>query len=94
MKPFAQGELRTTVEMALQRHARERQMREQVAQCRAILDEQVGVILRFQPEGTLIFANRVCGLYFNRRPEDLLGRTFCLSSSPMTALQRVSGWAR
>jgi PAS domain S-box-containing protein len=76
VKPFSQGELRTTIEMAVHRHAIERQIRDQAALWRAILDDQVELVLRFQPDGTVVFANRACGLFFQRRPEELVGLNF------------------
>jgi PAS domain S-box-containing protein len=76
VKPFSQGELRTTIEMAVRRHAVERQIRDHATRCRAILDDQVELILRFEPDGNILFANRACGLFFQRHPEDLVGVNF------------------
>lgn len=76
VKPFAQGELRTTIEMAIHRHAVERGLRDHATRCRAVLDDQVELILRFEPDGTLKFANRACGLFFQRYPDDLVGLNY------------------
>jgi len=43
---------------------------------RAIVEDQTEFICRFLPDGTLTFVNEVYCRYFDKKPEELLGRSF------------------
>ena len=46
------------------------------ARYRAIVEDQTELICRFKPEGTLTFVNDAYCRYFDKRPEELIGRSF------------------
>ncbi|MCG2722713.1 MAG: PAS domain S-box protein [Thermodesulfovibrionales bacterium] len=43
---------------------------------RAIVEDQTELICRFLPDGTLTFVNEVYCRYFDKKPEELLGKSF------------------
>ncbi len=43
---------------------------------RTIVEDQTELICRFLPDGTLTFVNEVYCRYFDKKPEELLGRSF------------------
>ncbi|GEM_PF-638356 len=43
---------------------------------RAVVEDQTELICRFQPDGTLTFVNEAYCRYFNKRPEELVGKNF------------------
>jgi PAS domain S-box-containing protein len=51
-------------------------LRASEARYRAIIEDQTELICRWRPDGTLTFVNEAYGRYFNRRREDLVGRSF------------------
>jgi PAS domain S-box-containing protein len=46
------------------------------ARYRAVVEDQTELICRFRPDGTYTFVNGAYCRYFQRSPEDLIGRTF------------------
>jgi PAS domain S-box-containing protein len=43
---------------------------------RAVVEDQTEFICRFRPDGTLTFVNEAYSRYFNKRPEELVGKNF------------------
>ncbi len=55
-------------------HSREQALRRNEYRYRTILQDQTEFVLRFQPDGTVTFANDACTSYFGMDPGDLRGR--------------------
>jgi len=75
VKPFQQRELIAAVEIAL----RDRGRRSAAAEgepYRSIVENQVEMVCRFRPDGTLTYANPACCQAFGKSPEELLGSSF------------------
>jgi PAS domain S-box-containing protein len=51
-------------------------LRQSQADYRTVVEDQTELICRFLPDGTYTFVNGAYCRYFNRRPAELLGRTF------------------
>ncbi|PSB01124.1 PAS domain S-box protein [Merismopedia glauca] len=49
---------------------------ESEARYRGIIEDQSELICRFQPDGTLIFVNDAYCNYFNKQPDELMGRVY------------------
>jgi PAS domain S-box-containing protein len=58
------------------RHRAEAKVRESEARYRAVVEDQTELICRFLPDGTYTFVNSAYCRYFQRSPEELLGRSF------------------
>ena len=59
-----------------ERRGKEEALRESEARYRAVVEDQTELICRFLPDGTFTFVNGAYCRYFQRSPEELLGRTF------------------
>lgn len=60
----------------VQRKSIEATLRESETRYRAIVQDQTELICRFKPGGPVIFVNDACCRYFDRRFEELVGRSF------------------
>ncbi|GEM_PF-1469178 len=76
VKPFSAEELRTAIELAFFRHNLERRSTAREKRYRAIVDTSSDLVLRFQSDGTITFANAACSRLLDRAPESLLGTNF------------------
>ncbi len=59
-----------------ERKRAEEKLRSSELRYRAIVESMSELICRFKPDGTLTYANEAYCRYFNKKPEDLLGRSF------------------
>jgi PAS domain S-box-containing protein len=59
-----------------ERRGKEEALRESESRYRAVVEDQTELICRFLPDGTFTFVNGAYCRYFQRSPEELLGRTF------------------
>ena len=59
-----------------ERDLAERALGQNEARYRAVVEDQTELISRFRPDGTLTFVNGAYCRYFDRSPEQLIGRTF------------------
>ncbi|HSD75345.1 MAG TPA: ATP-binding protein, partial [Steroidobacteraceae bacterium] len=59
-----------------ERRAKSAALKESEARYRSIVEDQTELICRFLPDGTYTFVNGAYCRYFQRTPEELLGRTF------------------
>lgn len=82
-KPFEYEELLKTIENALahQRTKKDYQkavmaLRESEERYRAIVEDIPALVCRFLPDGTLTFVNSDYCTYFNKEPEELIGKNF------------------
>jgi len=55
---------------------RTRELRESEKRYHAIIEDQTELICRFLPDGTLTFVNRAYCRYFDKKPDELIGRSF------------------
>ena len=69
----------------------EKTLRRSRARYRAILEDQTDLICRFLPGGTLTFVNSAYCRFFNKKPEELLGRSF-LSLIPEEDRKKIEGY--
>jgi PAS domain S-box-containing protein len=76
LKPFNLRELHSTIEIALYKHETEKKLKESEAHFRSIVQDQIELIWRYLPDGTLTFVNEACCWYFGQEPEELLGQSF------------------
>ena len=76
LKPFGDRELHSAIEIALYKHKTERRLRESEARYRHIVQDQTELICRYLPDGTLTFVNEACCRYFDKSPEELIGKRF------------------
>jgi PAS domain S-box-containing protein len=51
-------------------------LRQSEARYRAIVEDQMELLCRYKPDGTLTFVNDAYCRYFNKKQEELIGRTF------------------
>jgi len=65
-----------TVEDVTARKLAEKALQESEAKYRGIVEDQIELVSRFLPDGTVTFANRAYCRYFGENPSDLLGHTF------------------
>ena len=73
LKPFEDSQLRTTIEMALYRHATERKLRESEQSFRLIVDGIAGLVAISTAEGEVEFVNNQVLQYFGKTLEELKG---------------------
>jgi PAS domain S-box-containing protein len=59
-----------------ERRGKEEALRRSEARYRAVVEDQTELICRFLPDGTYTFVNGAYCRYFQRTPEELLGRSF------------------
>jgi PAS domain S-box-containing protein len=64
------------VEDVTERKRIRQSLEESEANYRAIVEDQTELICRFQPDGTLMFVNDAYCQYFNKQPDELIGRVF------------------
>jgi PAS domain S-box-containing protein len=75
VKPFQQRELIAAVEIALRDRARRRAAVDSDPY-RSIVENQVEMVCRFRPDGTLTYVNAACCQAFGKSREALLGTSF------------------
>jgi PAS domain S-box-containing protein len=76
-QPKAQfAELAHKVGMAIQRRRAEQSLRESEQRYKAVVEDQTEFVCRFNKDGTYNFANDAFCRYFQKKPEDLLGKKF------------------
>ena len=68
--------LENVVESFESKKKMEAALRESETRYRAIVEDQLELIDRWQPDGTLTFVNQACADYLNCPPEELLGRNY------------------
>ncbi|GAB4471841.1 MAG: hypothetical protein Kow00124_09340 [Anaerolineae bacterium] len=93
---MAENLARRTRDLAAESAARERAQAiliESEARYRAIIDDQTELICRFLPDGSLTFVNQAYCRYFDKTPEELLGRSFVpmIPESDQEMVQRTFG---
>jgi PAS domain S-box-containing protein len=64
------------IEDITERKHAEEALRQSEARYRAIIEDQTELICRFQPDGTLTFANDAYCRYFNKQRSELMGHNF------------------
>ncbi|MBW7895517.1 MAG: response regulator [Opitutaceae bacterium] len=74
IKPFAEQDLRTVVEMALYKHRTEVRLRESEARLRAITDSAQDAIVMIDARGRVTFWNPAAGSIFGFGADEVLGR--------------------
>lgn len=75
-----------------QRRKTERALRESEDRYRAIVEDQMELVCRWRPDGTMTFVNDACCRYFGDTRENLLGRNF-LQCFPEEDRQERKAWA-
>lgn len=76
-QPKAQfAELSHKVGMAIQRRRAEQSLRDSEQRYKAVVEDQTEFICRFNEDGTYNFVNDAFCRYFQKKPEDLLGKKF------------------
>jgi PAS domain S-box-containing protein len=76
-QPKAQfAELSHKVGMAIQRRRAEQSLRDSEQRYKAVVEDQTEFICRFNKDGTYNFVNDAFCRYFQKKPEDLLGKKF------------------
>jgi PAS domain S-box-containing protein len=76
-QPKAQfAELAHKVGMAIQRRRAEQSLRESEQRYKAVVEDQTEFICRFNKDGTYNFVNDAFCRYFQKKPEDLLGKKY------------------
>jgi PAS domain S-box-containing protein len=76
-QPKAQfAELAHKVGMAIQRRRAEQSLRESEQRYKAVVEDQTEFVCRFNKDGTYNFVNDAFCRYFQKKPEDLLGKKF------------------
>jgi len=66
----------TQVAWAIERKRADDRIRESETRYRAIVEDQIDLIVRSTPEGIITFANEATGRYFGLHPTDLIGMPF------------------
>ena len=74
IKPFDENALYSTIEMALYKYAMEKKLKYSEARYHAIVQDQVDLIRRFLPDGTLTFVNEAHAQFFQKNVDDLIGK--------------------
>ena len=74
IKPFDENALYSTIEMALYKHAMEKKLKQSEARYHAIVQDQVDLIRRFLPDGTITFLNEAHARFFQKKVDDLIGK--------------------
>jgi PAS domain S-box-containing protein len=76
-QPKAQfAELAHKVGMAIQRRRAEQSLRDSERRYKAVVEDQTEFICRFKKDGTYNFVNDAFCRYFQKKPEDLLGKKY------------------
>lgn len=74
IKPFAEQDLRTVVEMALYKHRTETRLRESEARLRAITDSAQDAIVMIDARGRVTFWNPAAATIFGFEADEIMGR--------------------
>ena len=74
IKPFAEQDLRTTIEMAIYKHHSEEQLRESEARLQAITDSAQNAIVMMDPQGLITFWNPAGEKILGYRSDEVLGK--------------------
>jgi PAS domain S-box-containing protein len=72
LKPFRLKSLDMTLTRAMRLH----QLKESEEKYRSIVEDQTELVCRFLPGGTLTFVNEAYCRYFDKKREELIGRSF------------------
>lgn len=72
MKPIEWKLLRTIISRAVETS----RLRESEKRYRSVVEDQTELICRSKPGGIITFVNEACCRYFNKKPEELIGRSF------------------
>lgn len=75
IKPVSEKDLRSTIEMALYKHAMESRLKQSEERYRGVVEDQTELICRFSPTGTLTFVNDAFCKIFGRVREEFLGQS-------------------
>lgn len=73
LKPVREQELKTTIEMALYKHAMEKKLRQSEEEKATILDAMPVMLTYINSDYTIRYANRVAAASAQRKPDDLIG---------------------
>ena len=92
LKPFEDSQLRTTIEMALYRHATERKLRESEESFRLIVDGIAGLVAISTAEGEIEFVNNQVLQYFGKTLEELKGWATSDAVHPDDLPKAVTAW--
>src|SRR5215472_7691226 len=92
LKPFEDSQLRTTIEMALYRHATERKLRESEESFRLIVDGIAGLVAISTAEGEIEFVNKQVLQYFGKTFEELKGWATSDAVHPDDLPKAVTAW--
>ncbi|MFH1146531.1 MAG: response regulator [Pseudomonadota bacterium] len=76
VKPVGMTELRSTIEIALCKHAWHQELKESEARYRSIVQDQTEPVFWWAPDERLTFVNQATCRCFGRKADELIGRTF------------------
>jgi two-component system cell cycle sensor histidine kinase/response regulator CckA len=81
VKPFKDRDLYSSIEIALHKHEQERKLRESEARYHAIVEDQVGLVGRFTPDGRTTFANESLCRFVGKTRGEVIGSSYLSSIS-------------
>jgi PAS domain S-box-containing protein len=93
VKPFKDRDLYSTIEIALHKHEQEKRLRESEARYHAIVEDQIELVGRFTPDGTMTFANEALCRFVGKTRGEMIGSNYLFSLSEQDRqilLQRIA----
>ena len=93
VKPFKDRDLFSSIEIALHKHEQETKLRESEARYHAIVEDQVELVGRFTPDGTMTFANEALCRHVGKTREEVIGSNYLSGAAEQdrqVVLQRIA----
>jgi len=84
LKPFGEGELHSSIEIALYKHEVEKKLKESEERYRELVQNANSIILRRDPKGRITFFNEFAQKFFGYTEDEILGKNVVGTIVPET----------
>jgi len=84
LKPFGEGELHSSIEIALYKHEVEKKLKESEERYRELVQNANSIILRRDPQGIITFFNEFAQSFFGYTEDEILGKNVVGTIVPET----------